>query len=457
MTQTTTHSLPSLAPLAQSERISIIDSLRGIALLGILMMNIPYFGLPEGLATNPVLANEMGTVNFRVWYFIEWFLEGSQRAIFSMLFGCGVLVFTTRLEARVSGIMPAELFLRRQLWLLLFGLINAFVFLWGGDILYHYAICGIILFAFRRVSPRYLILAAVITLAFQTMRENRDIYLEKGKVQRGETIAAMDTTVTKLTPKQKDQLHAMNDFKNEQKLESKRKNVDKEIAAVQGNYGDLYDSRSRTSVWFETTFMYFNLWDILVFMFLGLAFFKLGIIQGESTLTTYVGMTVLGLGVGLFISFLRLQSFLAFEFNFFEITKNTNFAFYEISRFVRAIGIFGFIMVLYKSGWFKWLFSLMRPVGQMAFTNYLMQSMICGILFYGVGFGLFGRLQRYELYYVVASIWLFQIIASNIWLRYYRFGPMEWLWRSLTYWKIQPIKKNTTIEPAVAESVQVNV
>jgi uncharacterized protein len=191
-------------------------------------------------------------------------------------------------------------------------------------------------------------------------------------------------------------------------------------------------------------------------MFLGLAFFKLGIIQGESTLTTYVVMTVLGLGVGLFISFLRLQSFLAFDFNFFEITKNTNFAFYEISRFVRAIGIFGFIMVLYKSGWFKWLFSLMRPVGQMAFTNYLMQSVICGILFYGVGFGLFGKLQRYELYYVVASIWVFQIIASNIWLRYYRFGPMEWLWRSLTYWKIQPIKKGLATDPSVTESVQVN-
>ena len=87
------------------------------------------------------------------------------------------------------------------------------------------------------------------------------------------------------------------------------------------------------------------------------------------------------------------------------------------------------------------LFNLMRPVGQMAFTNYLMQIIICGIIFYGIGFSMFARLQRYELYYVMAGVWVFQIIFSHLWLRYFRFGPFEWLWRSLTYWKLQPIKK----------------
>jgi uncharacterized protein len=106
-------------------------------------------------------------------------------------------------------------------------------------------------------------------------------------------------------------------------------------------------------------------------------------------------------------------------------------------------------MVLYKTGWFKWLFAIVRPVGQMAFTNYLMQSLICGIIFYGIGFGLYGQLQRYELYYVVGFIWIFQIVASNIWLRYYRFGPMEWLWRSFTYWKRQPFKKGNPVEPVI--------
>jgi uncharacterized protein len=98
-------------------------------------------------------------------------------------------------------------------------------------------------------------------------------------------------------------------------------------------------------------------------------------------------------------------------------------------------------MLLYKSGWFKWLFALTRPVGQMAFTNYLMQSVLCGLFFYGFGLGMIGKLQRYELYYVVAAVWIIEICWSHLWLKYFRFGPLEWSWRSLTYWKIQPLKR----------------
>ena len=96
----------------------------------------------------------------------------------------------------------------------------------------------------------------------------------------------------------------------------------------------------------------------------------------------------------------------------------------------------------------------MRPVGQMAFTNYLMQSIICGLIFYGAGFGLFGKLQRYELYYVVAGVWVFEIVFSHIWLRYFRFGPFEGLWRSLTYWKAQPMKK-TNVDKISSDKMNV--
>ena len=93
------------APVSQSERIIFIDSLRGIALLGILMMNIPYFAIPDPATDNLTLRHELGTINQQVWYFINWFLEGSQRAIFSMLFGAGIILFITRLEKRIAGPM----------------------------------------------------------------------------------------------------------------------------------------------------------------------------------------------------------------------------------------------------------------------------------------------------------------------------------------------------------------
>ena len=180
-----------------------------------------------------------------------------------------------------------------------------------------------------------------------------------------------------------------------------------------------------------------------------MAFFKLGILQGEAKTKVYVWMTVIGLVVGLPLSYLFVVNDVNHNFNWLEIIKTKRFEFYELQRFVHSIGIFGLIMLLYKSGRFKWLFALMRPVGQMAFTNYLTQSFLCGLFFYGVGLGYFGKLELYQLYYVVAVVWSIQIIWSHVWLRYYRFGPLEWLWRSLTYWKKQPLKKEKKTEARV--------
>ena len=114
------------SPTPPTERIVILDSLRGIAILGILLMNIPGFALPDPIMFNPALLNETG-INYNTWYFIDWSLEGSQRALFSMLFGAGVILFLNRQQKKVSGILAAEYFFRRQLWLLVFGLFNAFI------------------------------------------------------------------------------------------------------------------------------------------------------------------------------------------------------------------------------------------------------------------------------------------------------------------------------------------
>src|SRR5918993_2558036 len=196
------------APISQNERIVLLDSLRGIAVLGILLMNISAFGIAHSAIFDYSLM-EGGQLNYFVWYvFGPGVFEGSQRAIFSMLFGAGAIIFITRLEKRTTGLMPAELFLRRQLWLLIFGLFNAYVLLWFWDILYHYAICGIILFAFRRVRPRYLLIAAGVCLLLTLARENRDLYKQKGVIVKGEKVAAIDTTQQKLTDRQKEELEA---------------------------------------------------------------------------------------------------------------------------------------------------------------------------------------------------------------------------------------------------------
>ena len=138
------------APIGQQERIIFLDSLRGIAILGILLMNIPGFGLPY-VAINDFSIQPQGDLNYFFWYvFGPGVFEGSMRGLFSMLFGAGMFIFITRLEKRTTGMMAAELFMRRQLWLLVFGLFHAYILFWFWDVLFHYAICGIVLFPFRR-------------------------------------------------------------------------------------------------------------------------------------------------------------------------------------------------------------------------------------------------------------------------------------------------------------------
>lgn len=429
------------APVSQSERIVILDSLRGIAILGILLMNIPGFALPDPVYYDPSVLNEWGTVNFKTWYFIDWFMEGSQRALFSMLFGAGIILFVSRQEKKTDGLWPADYFFRRQLWLLVFGVFNAFILLWFWDILFHYACIGMLLFTFRRLSPKALIIASAIALLLMTVRENVDAYRERTMIYKGEAIAKLDTTTTKLTEQQKEDLGAMTGFKEKTSQESKIKKMEKGLSSVRGSYGGFYEYQSERSFHGAIFYLYFGGWDIMVFMFLGMAFFKTGVLQGQASSKLYWALFIGGLGIGLTLSYFRLQPLIDYKFNFFTIRRNIFFEYYELSRTFRALGIFGLIMLLYKSGWFKWLFALMRPVGQMAFTNYLMQSLLVGLFFYGIGFGMYGKLQRYEMYYVVAATWIVQIIWSHIWLRYFRFGPLEWAWRSLTYWKKQPFVK----------------
>jgi len=361
-----------------------------------------------------------------------------------MLFGAGTIIFISRLEIRMKHLKPIGIFFRRQVWLAFFGLLNTYVLLWSWDILLPYAICGLLVLPFRRLKPRYLLLAASIGLVLITINENLQLYTQKATISKGEKLTAIDTSIRKLTATDRDDLAALNKIKQQSNPEQKKKKVEEQIAEVRRSYVGLFRYRREVRTDEEAKSMYsFLTWDILLFMFLGMVFFKTGIFHGEVKTRFYLWLAVLGLGIGIPLSYLYLKPDLQYHYNHFEIVKNRQFAFYELQRLVHSLGIFGLIMVIYKSGRFKWLFTIMRPVGQMAFTNYLMQSLLCGLFFYGVGFGMFGELQRFELYYVVVVVWLIEIVWSNLWLKYFRFGPFEWTWRSLTYWKLQPMKKSS--------------
>ena len=429
-------------PILQKERIDILDSLRGIAVLGILLMNIPYFALPSPAQFwDLVVMNEIGTVNEKVWLVVTGVLNGTMRALFCVMFGAGIILFTERQEKKTSSVLSADYYHRRHLWLMLFGLIHCYVLLWPGDYLFLYGCCGLLLFTFRRLSAKGLLIAASVCFLCMITRDNVDLYRSKKVISVGEQIETVDTTVTKLSIDQKEKLGAMLAFKTKSEVESRKKEMEISLRKVRGNYSDFYKYWSEFGFHIVTTMLYVEIWDLLVFMFIGMAFYKSGFLTGNVPAKVYWLMLFAGLGIGLLLSWAKIRLMLHHEFNRFEFTKTASFDFSEVSRVFRSLGIFALILLLFKSELFKWFFALMKPVGRMAFTNYVTQSILMGLFFYGIGFGMFGKLQRFEIYYVIGITWVIQIVWSHLWLRYFQFGPFEWVWRQLTYWKTFPIKQ----------------
>src|SRR5262249_44812866 len=179
-------------------------------------------------------------------------------------------------------------------------------------------------------------------------------------------------------------------------------------------------------------------WDIWCMMLIGMGLFKLGVFNAERSTRFYVWTVLICYGLGLTVN--SLSAWIIIKNNFDPAIHSFANSSYDLGRLTVALGHMGVIMLLCKSGAIEWLTNSLGAIGQMAFSNYILQSVITAFIFTGYGFALYGKLERYQIYYVVAAIWVFQMIVSPIWLRHFRFGPLEWCWRSLTYWKRQPMR-----------------
>ena len=266
------------APVLQKERIDILDSIRGVAVLGILLMNIPSMGYSV-IGRDPFVLNETG-LNYDIWFFNDWLVDGTQRGLFSLLFGAGILLFINSKSKLESPVSPTDYFFRRQLWLILFGLVNIYVFLWHGDILFDYGVCGLFMFAFRVWEPRKLLAGAAVCFILMLARENRDLYLDKKLISQGEAIEKLDTTTTKLTVIQKDVLEDMQAFRNRTKTENRIQRVERANTYMRDSYAHVYEFSVNRYLSNFFGYSYFGIWDVLLFMFIGMAFFKMGILTG---------------------------------------------------------------------------------------------------------------------------------------------------------------------------------
>ena len=419
------------APAAS--RIEALDFVRGVALCGILLMNITGFGLPDAY-TNPANAGGATGANLWAWIIIQIGFEGTQRALFSMLFGASTILLVSRLE-RSGRTDAADIYYRRNLWLIGFGMVNAFIFLWWGDILYAYGVTALFLYPFRNLAPKWLVvigvagfLAGAAWNGYDTVRllDKHDAYVEATAAQAAHR---------PLTEAQQGALTAWNEAREE--FKSTPDEIRQAIDRHHSGYAVLFMRVAQFNAESQSWYMYRYFFDIFSLMLIGMALFRLGVLTNDRPASLYWAMLVGGYAVGFTVNILETRWVIDHQFSAISFAQSG--ISYDLGRLTTTIGHLGALLLFVRSGALGWLRRAFAAVGQMAVTKYLTHSVVCGIFFNGLGY--YGELQRYQLYYVVFAIWVAQLIVSPLWLKHFRFGPVEWLWRSLTYLKPQPMRR----------------
>lgn len=416
-------------------RIPVLDTLRGVAVLGILLMNITGFGLadayeaPTAQASRPELA---------AWTAEMLLFEGTMRGLFTLLFGASVVLYLEGLERSGAGDRALKWYYRRTAWLAVFGLVNAYLLVWSGDILFFYAIAGLFLYPFRRLGARALLLIAIPLLGLQTVIGTVQYAAEQEAVTRGERALWLEASGAPLDASQSADLEAHRERLAEQAgAEADRRSTE---AAMRAGYLSALRENAGLAWYYQSEFLpTLALWECLGMMLLGMALYRSGALTGTWSSRRYIAMLAAGWIVGLAVNLLEIRHQLASGFSE-DSVMTAWLVTYDVGRIPLTLGHLAALQLLIRAvpGAAAW--RVLTTVGRMALTNYLAQSVIALFVFTGAGLALFGVFSRHELYVVVVAVWIAQLAWSPWWLSRFRYGPAEWLWRSLTRWQLQPMR-----------------
>lgn len=387
--------------LPQPDRIHSMDVLRGVAVLGILIMNIQSFSMISAAYINPMAFGDMTGMNKLAWIFSHIFADQKFLSIFSMLFGAGILLFTDNVEN--LGYLPVRFYYRKLFWLFTFGLIHGYLF-WHGDILVMYAVTGALAFLFRKLSPWILLILGV--MIFFVPSFNYWLFGKSISMWPPEAVASLNNS---WAPGQVA--------------------IDKEIEALTGGIRNQLIWRIPETFKMETfIFLIWMGWRTLAMMMMGMGLLKLGMLSASLSKKIYGILAIFGVLTGLLLISIGIQK--NFDSNWsVEYAMFFGWQWNYIGSLFMAIGYIAIIMLLSK----VIKMNLMAKVGRLAFTNYILMTLICTTLFYGHGFGFFGSVDRVQQLVIVAAIWVVLLIFSYFWSNQFYYGPIEWLWRYLTY------------------------
>ena len=403
-------------PGPRAQRIQIIDSLRGFALLGILIMNMISFANPYWILFNPTVHGSFEGVERWIWMVSHVLADQKFMTIFSPLYGAGILLFTANLENK--GMRATGVFLRRSLWLFGFGLLH-FGLLWDGDILMIYALSGMAVYWLRHRSPVFLTVTGLAMLAVHAI-----------------LILGAGLALPFMPESEAAALYA--DFAPSADV------IQADIALRGEPY--LVQVRHRLASAPEEalyTVLAWGFWRAAGLMLMGMAAWKLRLFTAERSDQTYMGMAMVGLLVGLPIVSFGIWDKIRMGWDAAHAFYGGGYQYNYWASLLVSVGYIGTVMLAERWDWLPGLRRRLAAVGRMAFTNYIMHTVICVAVFQGFGGGLYGTTSRLEQTVFILGVWVLQIILSPWWLNRFRYGPLEWLWRSLTYGRMEPFRRST--------------
>lgn len=410
------------APANEGERIASLDFIRGIAVLGILAANIVAFGQPFAAYMYPgAFAVPHGETSNWMWVAQFVLIDGKMRGLFTLLFGAGLFLFMERVWARGGS---RWLQVRRLLWLGLFGLAHFFL-IWRGDILFSYAVCGLVAVLCLRWTIKTQLIVGLLGYLVGAL-----LYL----AMIGPAYFVADTELGE----QAAFAEMRADLEREKETELQDGRHELEIIS-DGRYGDFV-ANNVTEHASDLSF-YIMLWlmETLPLMLVGMALYRLGLFSGgfdphRQRRWGWIGLIgggLLTLPIALWVK--------ATGFTYYG-TLAALVGFSPLPRLAMVLGLAA-LLALWGAQAGGWLALRLAAAGRAAFTNYLGTSIVMMLVFHGWAGGLYGELNRPELYIVVLAAWVLMLAWSKPWLDRFRYGPLEWLWRCLTYGRIFPLKR----------------
>jgi uncharacterized protein len=412
------------AATASKPRIAALDIVRGVAVMGILAMNVVGFALPFQAYMNPFALGPIGVWDMASWAFSFLFVDGKMRGLFSLLFGASMLLVIEQAEAK--GEAADMVHYRRMLWLLFFGLVHLYL-IWFGDILVGYALLGMIAFLFRRLSQRGLIAWAIGLLAVQ-MLVFAGLAWTASALQAAAAAPGADPARIAEWQGLQYQFGAMS-------AQAKAE----DFAIYRGGYGGILADRVADQALTPIKGLALFGWETLAYFLLGMAALRSGFLTGGWSPERYRRAALIGFGIAL-----PAYALLAWLLVRDGFTVPGIFAWSMAAtvpfRPAMVVATAALILLAARSG--GALVGRIAAAGRAAFTNYLGTSLIMTTLFYGYGGGWFGTLGRAQLWLVVLPMWGLMLLWSKPWLDRFRYGPLEWLWRSLARGEAQPMRRS---------------